>query len=117
VLWQLCAVRARYPDARFTLIHHLTFASIHHASFLTLLNVPTDLGRLRGGVTIPYALRKSFPWKYWMAELLRDLHNWSLRADPITRSAFDRALVVFLRPELPRIAMPVWVVTHFAFAA
>jgi glycosyltransferase involved in cell wall biosynthesis len=110
VLWQFCAlqhVRSRYRASKFDLIHHVTFASIRHPTLLTLLNVPTALGPLGGGDIIPYALRKSFPWKYWIAELLRDLHNWSLRADPMTRSAFRRALIIFLRTQAASIAVPV----------
>jgi glycosyltransferase involved in cell wall biosynthesis len=110
LLWQFCAlrhVRTRYRDARFDLVHHVTFASIRHPTLLTLLGVPTALGPLGGGDSIPYPLRKSFPWKYWIVELLRDLHNWSLRADPMTRSAFHRALIIFLRTEAASVAVPV----------
>jgi glycosyltransferase involved in cell wall biosynthesis len=109
VLWQFCAllhVRRRYHDAGFDLIHHVTFASIRHPSLLSFLNVPTVLGPLGGGDIIPVALRKSFPWKYWLVELFRDFHNWSLRADPMTRAAFHRARIIFLRTDAAIAAVP-----------
>ncbi|MGE0751284.1 MAG: glycosyltransferase family 4 protein [Variibacter sp.] len=107
--WQFCAllhVRRRYRDAGFDLIHHVTFAGIRHPTLLTFLNIPTVLGPLGGGDAIPFALRKSFPWKYWLVEFLRGLHNWSLRADPMTRAAFHRAQIIFLRTEAAMVAVP-----------
>jgi glycosyltransferase involved in cell wall biosynthesis len=109
LLWQFCAlahVRRRYHDREFDLIHHVTFAGIRHPTVLTFLRVPTVLGPLGGGDAIPFALRKSFPWKYWLIELLRDVHNWSLRADPMTRSAFHRAKIILLRTEAALVAVP-----------
>lgn len=109
VLWQFCAlrhVRRHYRNAGFDLVHHVTFAGIRHPTLLTLLNVPTVLGPLGGGDRVPMALRKSFPWRYWLAELARDLHNWSLRIDPMTRSAFHRARLIFLRTEAAMVAVP-----------
>lgn len=109
LLWQFCAllhVRRRYRGAGFDLIHHVTFASIRHPTLLAFLNVPTVLGPLGGGDIIPFALRKSFPWKYWLVELFRDLHNWSLRADPMTRAAFHRARIIFLRTDAAMAAVP-----------
>src|SRR5690349_14253288 len=109
LLWQFCAllhVRRRYRDAGFNLIHHVTFASIRHPTLLAFLNVPTVLGPLGGGDIIPLALRRSFPWKYWLVELVRDFHNWSLRADPMTRAAFRRARIIFLRTDATIAAVP-----------
>lgn len=109
LLWQFCVllhVRRRYRDAGFNLIHHVTFASIRHPTLLTFLNVPTVLGPLGGGDIIPLALRRSFPWKYWLVELVRDFHNWSLRADPMTRAAFRHARIIFLRTDATTAAVP-----------
>ena len=44
-------------------------------------------------------LRKTFPWKDWCVELVRDVYNWALRADPITRLAFRDAKLILLRTE------------------
>jgi glycosyltransferase involved in cell wall biosynthesis len=70
------------------------------------LNVPTVLGPLGGGDIIPIALRKSFPWRYWLAELLRDFHNLLLRIDPIVRAAFRHSRIIFLRTDAAMAAVP-----------
>ena len=109
MLWQLCALfyaRGRYKQAEFDLIHHVSFASIRFPTLLTRLGLPTILGPLGGGETAPMALRKTFPFRHWCAELLRDAHNWALRADPITRLAFRDAKLIFLRTEESLVAVP-----------
>jgi len=109
VIWQVCAlrhVRKRYGDAGFDLVHHVTFAGIRHPTLLTRLTTPAVLGPLGGGDIIPLALRKSFPWKYWLIERARDMHNATLRWDPITRSAFHRARLIFVRTPAAATAVP-----------
>ena len=109
MLWQLCALfhaRGRYKQADFDLIHHVSFASIRFPTLLTRLGLPTVLGPLGGGETAPMALRKTFPFRYWCAELLRDAHNWALRADPVTRLAFRDAKLILLRTEESLVAVP-----------
>jgi glycosyltransferase involved in cell wall biosynthesis len=109
LLWQFCAlfhVRRHYKQAGFDLVHHVTFAGIRHPTLLTRLGVPTVIGPLGGGDRAPMALRKSFPWRDWCTELLRDVYNWSLRADPITRSAFRDARLILLRTQASLVAVP-----------
>jgi glycosyltransferase involved in cell wall biosynthesis len=109
VLWQFCALfhaRGRYKQADFDLIHHVSFASIRHTTLLTRLGLPTVIGPLGGGETAPMALRKTFPFRYWCAELLRDAHNCALRADPISRLAFRDAKLILLRTEESLVAVP-----------
>jgi glycosyltransferase involved in cell wall biosynthesis len=109
LLWQFCAfshVRHHYKEAAFDLIHHVTIAGIRHPTLLTQLGVPTVIGPLGGGERTPLRLRRSFPWRDWCKELLRDLHTVSLRIDPITRSAFRHAKVIFLRTEASLVAVP-----------
>ncbi|PWT79264.1 MAG: hypothetical protein C5B58_14010 [Acidobacteria bacterium] len=109
VLWQFCALfraRARYKQADFDLIHHVSFSGIRHPTLLTRLGLPTVIGPLGGGEKVPMRLRKTFPWKDWCFELLRDAHNWTLRADPITRFAFRDAKLIFLRTGASLVAVP-----------
>jgi glycosyltransferase involved in cell wall biosynthesis len=109
LLWQFCALshaRRHYRQAGFDLVHHVTFAGIRHPTLLTRLGVPTVIGPLGGGDRAPMALRRSFPWKDWCTELLRDIYNWALRADPITRSAFRDAKFIVLRTEASSVAVP-----------
>jgi glycosyltransferase involved in cell wall biosynthesis len=109
VLWQFCALfyaRRNYKHAGFDLIHHVSLSGIRHPTLLTRLGLPTVIGPLGGGETAPMALRKTFPWKDWCTDLLRDVHNWALRADPITRSAFCNAKLIVLRTEESLVAVP-----------
>jgi glycosyltransferase involved in cell wall biosynthesis len=109
MLWQFCALfhaRRHYQQAGFDLIHHVTLAGIRHPTLLTRLGLPTVIGPLGGGDRAPMALRKSFPWREWCTELLRDIYNWALRADPITRSAFRDARVIILRTQASSVAVP-----------
>jgi glycosyltransferase involved in cell wall biosynthesis len=109
VLWQFCALfyaRRHYKQAGFDLIHHVSLSGIRHPTLLTRLGLPTVIGPLGGGESAPMALRKTFPWKDWCTDLLRDLHNRALRADPITRSAFRDAKLIVLRTEESLVAVP-----------
>jgi glycosyltransferase involved in cell wall biosynthesis len=51
-------------------------------------------------------LRKSFPWKEWCVELLHDVYNLGLRAEPITRRAFRDAKLIVLRTKASLVAVP-----------
>lgn len=109
ILWQFCALfraRRRYKDAGFDLIHHVTLSGIRHPTLLGGLGLPTVIGPLGGGERTPMALRKSLSWKDWCTDLLRDAHNWALRVDPMTRSAFRNAKLIVLRTEQSLIAVP-----------
>jgi glycosyltransferase involved in cell wall biosynthesis len=109
LLWQFCALfhaRRHYKQAGFDLVHHVTFAAIRQPTLLTRLGLPTVIGPLGGGDRVPFALRKSFPWGAWTKELVRDIYNVALRADPITRSAFRDATLILLRTEASLVAVP-----------
>jgi len=109
LLWQFCALshaRRHYQQSGFDLVHHVTFAAIRQPTLLTRLGLPTVIGPLGGGDRVPMALRKSFPWGAWTKELVRDIYNGGLRADPITRSAFRDAKLILLRTEASLVAVP-----------
>ena len=109
LIWQFCALfhaRRHYNRAAFDLVHHVTFAGIRHPTLLTRLGIPTVIGPLGGGDRVPMALRKSFPWREWWTELVRDAYNVSLRIDPITYSAFRRASLIVLRTDASLVAVP-----------
>ena len=109
LIWQFCALfhaRRHYNRAAFDLVHHVTFAGIRHPTLLTRLGIPTVIGPLGGGDRVPMALRKSFPWREWWTELVRDAYNISLRIDPITYSAFRRASLIVLRTDASLVAVP-----------
>jgi glycosyltransferase involved in cell wall biosynthesis len=109
VLWQFCVLfhaRRRYARADFDLVHHVSLSGIRYPTLLTRLGPPTVIGPLGGGETAPMALRRTLPWKDWSLDLLRDVHNWSLRVDPMTRTAFRDARLIVLRTEESLVAVP-----------
>jgi glycosyltransferase involved in cell wall biosynthesis len=109
VLWQICVLnhaRRRYGQGDVDLVHHVTFAGVRHPTLLTRLGLPTVIGPLGGGESAPMALRKSFNWKDWCLDLLRDAHTLALRCDPMTREAFRDAQTIILRTEESIKAVP-----------
>jgi glycosyltransferase involved in cell wall biosynthesis len=64
------------------------------------------LGPLGGGERAPLALRRGLPWRGWLKDLVRDLHTWLIRFDPITRRACAQALVVYVKTRESRAALP-----------
>lgn len=110
VLWQICAylhLRRRDLSSEFDVIHHITYGGIRHPTLLGLLNVPLVLGPLGGGERAPMALRQSLRWRDWVAELVRDIHTWTLRFDPITRQACRKAIAIFAKTAESVRALPV----------
>jgi glycosyltransferase involved in cell wall biosynthesis len=93
-LWQWGAYRVARRLARarrFDLVHHLTFGVFRHPSFMGRLGVPFVLGPVGGGEAAPRALRRGYPLRGRVIDLLRDAANWVVRIDPIMASVFRRA--------------------------
>lgn len=108
-LWQialLAHLRASGDVARFDIVHHITLGGIRHPTLLGRLPVPLVLGPLGGGERAPFALRRSFPWRGWIKDLVRDIHTLMLRIDPITRGACRDAMVVYARTRESLDALP-----------
>ncbi len=108
-LWQVAAyvhLRGRKLSDRYDIIHHITYGGIRHPTLLGFLDVPLVLGPLGGGERAPMALRKSLSWRAWFAELVRDLHTWFLRFDPITRMACRNAIAVYTKTGESARALP-----------
>ena len=109
LLWQILAyryVRPRLAAWRIDLIHHITYSGIRHPTLMGRLPVPLVLGPLGGGERAPMALRRGFGWRGWLIDLVRDLHTWLIRFDPITRRACADALVIYVKTEQSRRALP-----------
>jgi glycosyltransferase involved in cell wall biosynthesis len=70
------------------------------------LPYPLVLGPLGGGERAPLALRRGLSWGGWFKELMRDAHTLLIRLDPITRRACAQALVVYVKTEQSRDALP-----------
>ena len=107
--WQFAVlghVRKHYRMADFDIVHHITYGGIRHPTLLGRLALPLVLGPLGGGERAPYRLRKSFHWRGWLYDLLRDLHTWSLKFDPVTRLACADALAIYVETPQSKTALP-----------
>lgn len=95
--WQWCAFRTAadlQTKIRFDVIHHITFGVWRHHSLLPLLDAPFMFGPVGGGEAAPVRLRKSFPVRYQMRELMRDAANHIATLDPLLRMNFRRAALI-----------------------
>ena len=109
-----CSMRAAATSGQIS-ISSITFrtASIRHPTLLTRLGLPTVIGPLGGGEAAPMAAPQDFSLEDWCMELVRDVYNWALRVDPITRLAFRDAKLIFLRTEQSLVAVPPVIGTKF----
>lgn len=109
ILWQFCALhhaRKLCKKIPFDLVYHVTMAGIRQPTLLFALGLPTIIGPLGGGERAPMQLRKSFSWKGWLFDFLRDISTLMLRIDPMTRAAFLKADLIFLRSRELLVAVP-----------
>ncbi len=109
ILWQICALyhaRKICKSNSFDLVYHVTMAGIRQPTLLFALGLPTVIGPLGGGERAPMQLRKSFSWKGWLFDFLRDISTLALRIDPMTRAAFLNAELIFLRSRDSLVAVP-----------
>jgi glycosyltransferase involved in cell wall biosynthesis len=109
LIWQLVAlrhVRRHFRGRQFDLVHHVTFAMIRHPTMLNRLGLPLVLGPLGGGERAPMALRRDLSWRPWLQELLRDVHTWLTRFDPVSRPACRAATIIFARTRETKNALP-----------
>jgi glycosyltransferase involved in cell wall biosynthesis len=109
LVWQFLAYRyaRKHLGAwRVEVVHHVTFGGIRHPTLMGRLPIPLVLGPLGGGERAPFALRRGFAWRAWLIDLVRDLHTWLIRFDPITRSACADALVIYVKTAQSREVLP-----------
>lgn len=108
-LWQIALlphVRSSRAAESYDIVHHITLGGIRHPTRLGRLRVPLVLGPLGGGECAPFALRRSFPWRGWIKDLVRDIHTLLLRIDPLTWGACRDAMVVYARTRESLKALP-----------
>lgn len=94
LLWQCGAygvARRLCGEARFDVVHHITFGVFRHPSFLAFLGPPFVFGPVGGGETAPAPLRRTFPLRGYLIDLVRDLANWVVRVDPLMAAVFRRS--------------------------
>ena len=94
VLWQGGAYRVARrlcAETRFDIVHHITFGVFRHPSFMAFLGPPFVFGPVGGGETAPRELRKTFPLRGYVIDLVRDFANWIVRVDPLMAAMFRRS--------------------------
>jgi glycosyltransferase involved in cell wall biosynthesis len=110
VLWQWWAYREAkklHAQEHFDLVHHITFGVHRHPSFMGRLGVPFILGPLGGGECSPPVLLRSAPWRARMYESLRSFGNHIAAIDPLARSTFHRAALIFCKTPETLAVIPV----------
>jgi glycosyltransferase involved in cell wall biosynthesis len=98
-LWQWGAYRVAKSltkEVQFDCVHHVTFVGLRAPSFMGLLGLPFMLGPVSGGERVPRALRTGMTRGAKLRELVRDVANRAIHADPIMRSGFRKAKRIFV---------------------
>jgi glycosyltransferase involved in cell wall biosynthesis len=98
-LWQRSAVdlaRELHHQINFNAIHHLTWSGIRAPTFLGSLGAPLIIGPIGGGETSPRSLRDAIGARGRMLEWVRDISNATITLNPIVRSGFRDAAVIFV---------------------
>jgi glycosyltransferase involved in cell wall biosynthesis len=94
LLWQLGAygvARQLCREVKFDIVHHITFGVFRHPSFMAFLGPPFVFGPVGGGESAPRGLRKTFPLRGYLIDLVRDLANWVVHIDPLMAAVFRRS--------------------------
>lgn len=100
LLWQWGAYRLARKlcrAQRFDVAHHITFGVFRQPSFMAFLGVPFVFGPVGGGERAPLALRRSFPLRGKIGDLLRDVANAWVRFDPLMHAVFRRSSVILCK--------------------
>ena len=97
LLWQFGAylyLKNNEILSEIDVIHHLTFGSVRHFSFLCLLKKPFILGPIGGGETSPFWLRPFIGFRGFVGEYIRDIANYLVFLDPIHRLGLKKATLI-----------------------
>ncbi len=101
-IWQRRALKTarRLHEAEpFDLVHHLSWASIHHGSQLHRLGAPFVLGPVGGGTRVAAGYRPNFP-NSWRYEQVRNFLVRLARFNPASRQLVRNAeLILASNPE------------------
>ena len=106
-LWQIFATavaRKVVATVPIDAVHHLTWGGVRAPTFLGFLGKPLIVGPLGGGETSPRSLRGAFHLKGRIAEMLRDVSNYTIVFNPLVRHGLTSATTIFTRtPDTARI--------------
>ena len=117
LFWQIgifLVARSLAKKVKFDVVHHVTFVSVRQPSFLGLLGIPFIFGPVAGGERAPMALRKSYPLRGWLLDLLRDVVNMWVKFSPLMHLTFATAKRIYVTSEQTRRLLPVRYLTKTA---
>ncbi len=109
LLWQWVAFKQAkklHEVYDFDTVHHVTYVSIRHPSFMGLLGIPFTFGPVAGGETIPQKLRAGLPLKGKLRDGLRDSINRTIKFDPLMNLTFQTASRIIVSSEQTRQLLP-----------
>ncbi len=110
VWWQWNAYRKiakpLIQQIAFDWVHHVTTGTVRRPSFMGLLGVSFILGPLGGGENTPWRLRKSYPLRGWLFELVRDASNYWVRLDPLMHLTFAKASTIYCTSQQTQALLP-----------
>jgi glycosyltransferase involved in cell wall biosynthesis len=100
--WQqraLSAARTLHAAEPFDVVHHLSWASIHHGTQLVKIDAPFVLGPVGGGTTSAPGYAECFPTS-WRYEQIRNRLVRAVKFNPVSRSLVRNAdLILASNPE------------------
>jgi len=108
-LWQRGAAKkaaALHAEVGFDLVHHVTFVGLRQASHMWRLGIPFILGPVAGGERAPFALRRHFSLKAWLADLIRDCANFLVRVNPSVLGSLAAAEQILVTSEQTKVLIP-----------
>ncbi len=104
--WQRRALKAAqelHEREPFDVVHHLSWASIHHGTRLVKLDAPFVLGPVGGGTTSSPAYKDCFPTS-WRYEQIRNRLVEGVTLNPVGRSLVKNTdLILASNPETQRV--------------
>lgn len=109
LLWQWGAyllAKKVHKVENFERVHHITFVSMRQPSFMGNLGIPFIFGPASGGEHAPWNLRKSYSWRNWIWDGLRDISNLMICVDPLMRRTFKQAEQIYVTSAWNRSLVP-----------
>ena len=109
ILWQIFVfkkIKKITKKENFDLVHHITFVSLRHFSYLGNLGIPFILGPLAGGDSSPKWLRKSIGWKFLITEYFRDFMKKTLIYDPFFNQSLKKANLIICSTPATKKVLP-----------
>jgi glycosyltransferase involved in cell wall biosynthesis len=99
-LWQIgIPFKAKniIKNNKIDLIHHITLGAFRYPSLLAFFNKPFIFGPIGGGENYPFSIKKSFPVKFILLEVFRDVVNKLFLFNPLLLYTFRKSTLIVCR--------------------